>query len=133
MDLIFDPLMQYGALGLFCLFLISQFILQNKKIDKQNEKFTKSLEDLRKSHLEREEALRAEYHAQNNLLRTENENIKQNHAEIFAQFRSHVTNAHGHHKEQMGKLRTAIQLVLDEDRNWRQEEKLRMVKRGELV
>ena len=94
MEMIFDPLMQYGALGLFCIFLITQFVMQNKKIDSQNQKFTEALEKLRSSHLDREEALRSEYQAQANLLRSENENIKQSHAEIFSQFRQHVLNAH---------------------------------------
>ena len=131
MELLFDPLMQYGALGLFCIFLITQYIIQNRKIDSQNNKFFEALEKLRSSHLEREEALRAEYLAQNNLLRSENENIKQNHAEIFSQFRQHVINAHGHQKEQMTKLRTAIHTLMDEDRKWRQAELLRRAKQGE--
>ena len=133
MELLFDPLMQYGALGLFCIFLITQFIMQNRKIDTQNNKFTESLEKLRTSHLEREEALRAEYLAQNNLLRSESENIKQNHAEIFSQFRQHVINAHGHQKEQMTKLRTSVHIVIDEDRKWRQAELLRRAKQGEEI
>ena len=133
MEMIFDPLMQYGALGLFCIFLITQFVMQNKKLDSQNHKFTEALEKLRSSHLDREEALRAEYQSQANLLRSENENIKQNHAEIFSQFRQHVINAHSHQKEQMSKLRSAIHLVLEEDRKWRQDELLRRAKQGEEV
>jgi len=133
MELLFDPLMQYGALGLFCIFLITQFVMQNKKIDSQNHKFTASLEKLRSSHLEREELLRSEYQAQNSLLRSENENIKQTHAEVFAQFRSHVVNAHGYHKENLGELKKSIDMIIDENRKWRQSELLRRAKQGEEV
>ena len=133
MEVLFDPLMQYGALGLFCIFLITQYIIQNRKIDAQNEKFTKSLESLRESHLEREEALRAEYLAQNNLLRTENESLRQNHAEVFSQFRQHVINAHGYHKENLGVIKKLIDTIIDDNRNWRQGELLRRAKEGKEV
>ena len=133
MEMIFEPLVQYGALGLFCIFLIVQYTIQGRKIDAQKNKFVNALETLRASHQEREEAIRAEYKQGNDLLRSEIETQRTNHTEIFSQFRQHVINAHGHQKDQMTKLREAVHQILKEDRQWRQEEKLRMARKGEEI
>ena len=133
MDMVLEPLIEYGALGLFLIFMIVQYTLQGKKIDSQNNKFLNALEQIRSDQREREEGIRNEYKAQNELLRTELELVKQNHSEVFSQFRTHVINAHGHQKEAMAKIRTAIHTALDENRKWRQNELLRRARQGEEV
>ena len=61
MDIFADQLVQYGSLGLFCLFLVVQYFQQGKKIDLIQESFQGTLEKIAAGHKAEEEQIRTRY------------------------------------------------------------------------
>jgi uncharacterized protein (DUF342 family) len=61
MDIFADQLVQYGSLGLFCLFLVVQYFQQGKKIDLIQASFQDTLQKISENHKSEEENIRTRY------------------------------------------------------------------------
>jgi len=56
-----SALLDFGALGIFCAFLVYQHISMQKRLDRLSEEWSSSLEKVEESHVQAEESIRDRY------------------------------------------------------------------------